>query len=427
MSRKPRRKIDEWDGCYNKHWKGLVAESAMSHPAKFSRALIERIYRHYLEEGWLVRGDIVLDPFGGVALGALEAITKGIHWRGVEIEKEFVDAGVENITLWNKLYSKAFVPFGLAVLLHGDSRNLDIFDFKNGHNAVVSSPPFLQQSGGVKVTSKAGPLSDPKMIKRHLAGNAASHAYGESHGQVQKLKEGSFGAVITSPPFVGVLSDGGGGALKADLAKRGRSMAQSTGRRYSKRNKSNAGEMREGDFRAVITSPPYAESDVSTQSNFKTPKNKRGKADAAKLRTHKKSYGDSDGQLQAAAVKDTQTFWEACYLIVAQCYAQLKPGAHATWICKDYVRKAQVVPFSDRWRQLCEKIGFITLHEHHAMLVRDDGTQQGNAQLGTDDIRHVHERKSFFKRAAEKKGQARIDWEVVFCMQKPLDTDTKAQ
>ena len=51
-------------------------------PAKFARGLIHRIYRHLLEQGYVRQGDVALDPLGGVALGALDAMTYGLQLSG---------------------------------------------------------------------------------------------------------------------------------------------------------------------------------------------------------------------------------------------------------------------------------------------------------------------------------------------------------
>ena len=81
----------DWHGCYTARWSNIIVTEAMRHPAKFSRGLIERIYTHLLNQGYLRPGDTVLDPFGGVALGAWPAQRRGIHWCGVELESHFVN------------------------------------------------------------------------------------------------------------------------------------------------------------------------------------------------------------------------------------------------------------------------------------------------------------------------------------------------
>jgi len=50
----------DWYGLYGEGWGSEIVPEAFSHPAKFSRGLIRRIYEHALEEGWLSEGDTVL-------------------------------------------------------------------------------------------------------------------------------------------------------------------------------------------------------------------------------------------------------------------------------------------------------------------------------------------------------------------------------
>src|SRR5574341_288445 len=116
-------KINTWADCYPSAWKGLIVPESMAHPAKYSSRLIRRIYQHMLEEKWLLRGDRVIDPFGGVSLGALDAMRLGLHWTGIELESKFVDLGNRNINLWNSRFGQ-MPNWGSARLLQGDSRHL---------------------------------------------------------------------------------------------------------------------------------------------------------------------------------------------------------------------------------------------------------------------------------------------------------------
>ena len=129
-----------WHNCYNEGWKGTIVDDAFQHPAKFSRALIRNIYRHALGRGWLKAGDRVVDPFGGVALGGLDAMRYGLHWTGCELEERFVKLGQANIELWNATYSHAFTQWGTAKLLQGDSRELARVIARA--DGLVSSPPY---------------------------------------------------------------------------------------------------------------------------------------------------------------------------------------------------------------------------------------------------------------------------------------------
>jgi hypothetical protein len=114
----------DWYGLYSDGWRGEIVKEAFVHPAKYARGLIRHIYRHLIDEGWLHEGDTVLDPFGGVALGGLDAMRHGLHWVGIELEQRFVDLGNQNIELWNSRYEGKLPHWGTARLFQGDSRNL---------------------------------------------------------------------------------------------------------------------------------------------------------------------------------------------------------------------------------------------------------------------------------------------------------------
>jgi hypothetical protein len=91
----------------------------------------------------------------------------------------------------------------------------------------------------------------------------------------------------------------------------------------------------------------------------------------------------------------------------------LPPGAVCAWVVKAYVKDKQVVPFPDQWRQLCEAHGFVLVEEIHASLVEHHGTQEG---LFSGPQTVTTEKKSFFRRLAEKKGSPRIDHETVLIL-----------
>ena len=88
-----RVQVDTWERCYRAGWTGLCVEETMGHPAKFSRNLIQRIYQHVAEEGWLQPRDTVLDCFAGTGLGAYDCIRAGYRFVGIELEQHFNDIG----------------------------------------------------------------------------------------------------------------------------------------------------------------------------------------------------------------------------------------------------------------------------------------------------------------------------------------------
>ncbi|MFH1954482.1 MAG: DNA methyltransferase, partial [Pseudomonadota bacterium] len=112
-----------WEGCYDAGWQGDIVAEAFAHPAKFSRGLIHKIYKHAKEMGWVKPGDWVLDPFGGVALGGLDAMSMGLNWIGIELEEKFVKLGQQNIEFWQRQLS-GWPNLGTARIMQGDSRRL---------------------------------------------------------------------------------------------------------------------------------------------------------------------------------------------------------------------------------------------------------------------------------------------------------------
>ena len=91
-------------------------------------------------------------------------------------------------------------------------------------------------------------------------------------------------------------------------------------------------------------------------------------------------------------------------------------GGVAIFVVKSFVRKGKIVDFPGDWRRLCEAQGFQTVHEHHAMLVKETR----KPSLFGHEIVEKKERKSFFRRLAESKGSPAIDYETVLCMKKAL-------
>ncbi len=406
--------IIEWRGCYPSNWKGVVSPDAMSHPAKFSSKLIRRIYDHMIEENWVKAGDCVIDPFGGVALGAFDAMGHGLNWTGIELEERFHKIGNANLLDWNTKYG-AMRNWGTASLLNGDSRFL--LKLIADSVSVVSSPPYAES---IKTSKRGSGIDYSKAVNggKGTAGRESiAMGYGETSGQLGHMKasEISYQLAISSPPFL--QSEGGtpepkvGGVIDAAMYERhaaGNKKANGYGHTTGQLH-----HMQDGNFELAVSSPPYEATTITENRQFRSAA-EPGRPNASNLRNNGgNAYGAADGQLGNEIGDD---FWLSARAIVEQVYESLAPGGHACWVVKDYVKAKQIVPFSDQWRQLCEAVGFETLHEHRAMLVHHKGTQ-GMLEGGTKEIKT--ESKSFFRRLAEKKGSPRIDWEVVWCMQKP--------
>lgn len=431
------RDLGQWHGCYDSGWQGEIVPEAFTHPAKFSRALIRRIYEHAFSEGWLAPGMTVADPFGGVALGALDALWNGLTWIGVELEPRFVTLGQQNLDLWQHKYGEK-AGFGSARILQGDSRQL--VSVIQSAEIVIASPPYSDsvnaKSHGIDWT-KAGPSTGNRKRgdgSKHEETLRAHLAYGNMEGQLSSMKEGEaprIDCVVASPPYASKrLHDHSIDPMKFAEPERAGGNCQATTMKDYGDTEGQLSAMPEGKFDAVVGSPPFekgAEGHLGSHK-FKDAeafadhmllqdsKNPRihARSKQALMRSYErdknKSYGNSDGQLGGDS---GDTFWQAASEIVAQCHAILKPGGHAIWVCKDFVRKGKRVPFSDQWQALCESQGFTLVCRHRAMLVAHHGEQE---TIFGQTERITTERKSFFRRLAEKKGSPRIDWEDVICL-----------
>ncbi|OGM09210.1 hypothetical protein A2Z67_04695 [Candidatus Woesebacteria bacterium RBG_13_36_22] len=345
---------DVWRNCYETGWKDSIVSDAFCHPAKFSCALVEKIYNHAVDNEWLKKGNIVLDPFGGVALGGFGAMTRGAHWIGIEIEKKFVELGRKNIKKWEGLdkelcESRPFHLYrGTAKIIQGDSRKLK--ELIDKADLVMSSPPYANSlSGSDKPENHAR--------RQELATKAG-------HGRIgcgQLRYQNAYGCTP------GNLSN-----MKADL---------------------------------IMSSPPYGASEICSSKQADREQRKIDR----KNKTWEGYNKDNKDNLGSIAGDD---FWLASREIIQECYNLLKPDGHAIWVTKDYIRNKTRINFSDTWASLCESVGFKIVCWHYAMLVNND------PQTAFDGAEFTKERKSFFRRLQEKKGAPRIDWEDVVCMVK---------
>jgi DNA modification methylase len=393
--------MDIWNDCYQERWQGKIYPLSICHPAKFSRGLIKRIYEHAIEEGWVSRGDNVLDPFGGVALGALDAITNGLNWTGVELEEKFVKLGEKNISYWKE---RMRGNYGTARIIQGDSRNIKNIIEKV--DLVVSSPPYSDSLSG---------SDKPQDHARHqeLATKAGhgrigcgqlryQNAYGRTKGNLSIMKEGDIDIVVSSPPYaescgVGLaptgtcFGDGASSKLQKESGKDA-SYGQTPGQLGNK-------------IDIVVSSPPYEGMEIRSENQI------IGGEKMKELRKNKNWEGYNKQNKDNMGNITGDTFWSASREIVQGCYDLLKPNGHAIWVCKDYIKKGQRIPFSDRWLALCESVGFKLVCRHRGMLV------SGNQQQWDGNIKKK-EVKSFFRRLQESKGAPKIDWEDVICVVK---------
>jgi len=151
-----------WYNCYAQAdggWEGIVTPESMSHPAKMSRRLCERIIDLGIERGWWTPGESVIgDPFGGIGSTGLIAQGRGLRCILVELEAKFVALAEQNFARWRDAGPR-------PVMIQGDSQ---------------------------QVLAGAG---------ARMAASCKGDGYGTSPGQIGALKEGSLEGIVTSPPY----------------------------------------------------------------------------------------------------------------------------------------------------------------------------------------------------------------------------------
>lgn len=399
----------DWYGCYDGSWQSApLVPDAYAHPAKIPFALAERIYRHMLAEGWLAPGDVVLDPFGGIAGTSFHACLYGCHWLGVELEQKFVDLGQQNIALWNTRYAPHFPAWGAAQLVQGDSRRL--LEVVSEAGAAVSSPPYnLPMShdhngsrGGLRGTTPSEPGAFVK--------------YGCTPGQLGAMPAG---AIVSSPPYAQARIDGNGDEGSSALrdedgaylrGAEGWQQRKALGSRYGETSGNLANLPADG----VVSSPPYADALSSGEGPGARYDFKSHSPGNAIKQTTDANYGASPENLGNG---NGDTFWSAARTIVEQCYTALRPGAYAAWVTGDYVRDKQRVLFGEQWLALCEAVGFEAVAWAVAWKSKHHGNQLdifGHAiELRKDKV-------SFFRRLAnERNPEAAIRNEDVIFVRKP--------
>ena len=238
---------DQWWGCYQGSLKGWIHDAAFCHPAKFARGLVERIYAHVLAERWAQRGELVLDPMCGVAVGAVGAANAGLRWLGIELERHFYDLGWETIALHQPVWERLRKP--IPRIIQGDARNLLALVQEAG--CVVSSPPYADQG-----------VPDARHLHFDARRRQASIAVKQRNGVPDGYSPPS--AIISSPPYATTLQHDGASSIDMTKTKRDgdvshqRHGAIDSGLDYGT-TPGQLGSLPMGDVQAIISSPPYAD------------------------------------------------------------------------------------------------------------------------------------------------------------------------
>ena len=388
-------KITKWHNCYESGWKDIITPESFQHPAKMSYSLLKRILHHAKEQGWLKEGDVIVDPFGGIGSTGILGAYEGYRVICVELEAKFVKLAEQNF----ELHKDAWIEFGnpRPIIIQGDSRQL--CQIVEKADCIVSSPPFLET------------LNDAKMKVPHDSSGRFTTDYGQTPGQLGAMKPGKVDCILSSPPYAEQQEGGGISAamrgksnypskLKGTIGQKNQGYASQSN------NPGNLGNLKSGDVDCVISSPPFEKTTSDKPSkNIISGGLRMGKSSMGN------GYGESTGQL---GQEQGDTFWSAAKTILEQCHQILKPGGHAIWVVKSFVRKGKLVDFPGDWQRLCESVGFKTVCVHHAMLVKEEATES----LFGDVLLNFKEDKSFFRRLLETKYAYNKYWQTLSKKQK---------
>jgi hypothetical protein len=284
--------------------------------------------------------------------------------------------------------------------------------------AAVSSPPFGEQQTGGGIGAALQGKGDYQITTHLPAANVGYANQADSPGNLAALPTGDFAAAVSSPPYADAVNGTGEGpgARHDPIHHNGDNAHKVSSANGYGATPGNLGNLSGDGFRAAVSSPPFGGEAQHTGGPMPTKHydGRQAPRVSSGMVTGAAPYGETEGQL---AQENGDTFWAAARAIVEQTYAVLRPGGYAAWVCKDFVRKGQRVPFSDQWQALCAAVGFVPVERIAAMLVDDHGDQ---LDIFGGVTARRKERKSFFRRLAEKKGSPRIDHEDVIIMRKPV-------
>jgi len=221
------------------------------------------------------------------------------------------------------------------------------------------NPPMSQDHNGSRAKA------------RHYSERTGAFVkYGNAEGQLEGMSMDGFEAAVSSPPYSAMQVE------KNARASTARSSTKPTeiGRRSDLRAVlSHAGTALAGYGILTATSPTCRRASLKRRSAVRHTRTAiRTIRRLERFHDHHEPLHANDIQREAEYVQQMvnspmRRLLLAARAIVEQVYLALAPGGHAVWVVKNYVKNKQIVPFSDQWRALCEAVGFVTLHEHHAI------------------------------------------------------------
>lgn len=427
---------------------GRYLPESVDHPGKMFPDLAGAIIDTYTQPG-----DVIIDCMGGIMTTGVEAIERGRHFVGVELEGMWVQIGQANLDL---VYERAAhwrqdVKLGAGLVIHGDARRLP--DLLAGLvDAIVTSPPYGEalgaRTGRIEGRTdrllrliEAGAL--PRGVYNGFAqsnrGSVASFdpnyspkadvvftspPYGNTLSQhpgatdrearIERMRAAGItvaaediggpngtmsipqtyaDAAVISPPY-GPSQTGGGIALAGTRTDPRPMIARCGGRAY------------DTAVDAVVTSPPYGDSrlepGLTTGLHFgRDPedvtqkKERQGKVPVGYDGTEDANRPDVS-KSQRTEQRNIGNLKYGDYLqameeVYAGCFRVLKPGGLLILVTKDFRRNNRRIKLLADTTALCEKVGFVLVDRVAASLSPERG---GDVIAKVSPFRRINARKA---------------------------------
>ena len=236
---------------------------SITHPAKANCYLL-----YYLIKKFTMEGDTVLDPMAGTSSTGIIGSLLGRNTICVDIEQKFVDLSRKNVSFLERSERKK----GEVKVIQGDARKLS--NLLKEADAVLTSPPYSGSVSGylpkpeirAERMRKAG--HDPEQFLGGLARSAQiedRYTDRKSKGNIGNLGHGRIDAVVTSPPYANSQTE-----VDGEKGRRGGDSKQRVKKDYAGVSEDNIGRFPDGEVDAVITSPPYAHDSVVHKNERRT-------------------------------------------------------------------------------------------------------------------------------------------------------------
>jgi hypothetical protein len=322
-------------------------EHAIAHPAKANTKLLE-----FLVEMFTKPGDVVLDPMAGSGSTGVVAALYGRNAIQVELESKFhswMEKARENVEKHPTL-----TPKGWIKNICGDARRLS--ELLTQVDSIITSPPYsnvatskegaisphmqglISKLSGIPVKEFAHNVEKLKEAVK-IAQSKIPFKYGDSPNNIGNLPLGNVDTIITSPPYVETITQGG--TTKCYKEKYGYQQEENKG--YSE-SKENIGNLPLGNVDAVITSPPYAHESTASKET------KLEKQGLFKMGHSKELKSERKGK--------SETYLEAMLKVYREMWKVLKPDGRAIIIVKPFIRNKKVVDLPWHTWLLMAKVGF---------------------------------------------------------------------